>query len=86
MAGVVDSSALLDNITSCDKVVLNFDGSCDYLEMETGQYVHNLNNKIVSSDALFLVHFGALHISGAKQFDKRCRKSLYCHDLSKKRP
>ena len=51
--------ALLDNITICDRVVLNFDGSSDYIEMETGQYIHHLDSKISRSDPLFLVHFGA---------------------------
>ena len=81
-----DSLALLDNITIYDKVVLNFDGSFDFLDMETGQFVHHLNSEIGDIDALFLVHFGAPPISGANPLDKQCRKSLYYRDLEKKRP
>jgi hypothetical protein len=33
-----------------------------------------------------LVHFGAPPIFGAKEFDRVIKKSLYCNDLSKKRP
>jgi hypothetical protein len=54
--------------------------------METGQYAHHLNSEIGSSDALFLAHFGAPPVFGAKQFDKQSRKSLYYQDLRKERP
>ena len=74
------------NITTRDKLVLNFDGSCDYLDMEPGQFVRHLNSEIGGTDVLFLAQFGAPALFGAKQFDKQRRKSLYCRDLSKKRP
>jgi len=50
--------ALLYNIAICDKVVLNFDGSSDYLEMETGQYTYHLDSRMSWSESLFLVHWG----------------------------
>jgi hypothetical protein len=45
-----------------------------------------LNSKIGSSDALFLAHFGVPPVSGAKEIDRVNKKSLYCNELSKKRP
>ena len=45
------------------------------------EYIHHSDSKIGVSDALFLAHFGAPAISGAKEIDKADRKSLYCHDL-----
>ena len=62
--------ALLDNIRMCGRVVLNFDGSCDYLEMKRGQYIHHLNSGIGRSDVLSLVHFGAPPISEVKEIGK----------------
>jgi hypothetical protein len=50
------------------------------------QYIHHLDSKIDSADPLFLVHFGAPPISGAKEFDRVSKKSLYYQDLSKERP
>jgi hypothetical protein len=54
--------------------------------MKMDEYIHHLDSGIGSSDALFLAHFGAPPISGAKEIDKGNKKSLYYHDLSKKRP
>jgi len=54
--------------------------------METGQYIHHFDSETGGADALFLVHFGAPPLAGAKQFDKQCRKSLYYQDLRKERP
>ncbi len=48
------------------------------------QYTHHLDSRIGGSDVLFLAHFGAPLISGAKEFDRISKKSLYCNDLSKK--
>jgi hypothetical protein len=45
-----------------------------------------LDSRIGSSDVLFLVHFGAPPVSGAKEIDKKDEKSLYYQDLRQKRP
>lgn len=49
-------------------------------------HIHNLDSKIGSSVALFLAHFGAPPIFGAKEFDTIEKKSLYCNELRKERP
>jgi len=67
-------------------VVLNFDGSLGYLDMETGQYVHDLNSRRGNVDPLFLAHFGAPPVFGTKEFDRITKKSLYYRDLRKERP
>lgn len=48
------------------------------------EYIHHLDSKIGRSEGIFLAHFGAPPVSGAKEFDRVSRKSLYCNDLSKK--
>jgi hypothetical protein len=48
--------------------------------------MHHSDSKIACSDVLFLAHFGAPAISGAKEIDKVNKKSLYYQDLSKERP
>ena len=54
--------------------------------MEMDECIHHLDGRMSSSDALFLVNFGAPPISGRNEIDKTNRKSLYYHDLRKKRP
>jgi len=70
----------------CGRAEGSFDGSPDYIEMETGQYTHHLNSGIGYADVLFLAHFGALPIFEVKEFDEISKESLYYQDLSKKRP
>jgi hypothetical protein len=55
---------------------LNFDGNCDYLDIETGQLIHNLDSKTGRSAPLFFAHFGAPPVFEVKEFDKGNRKSL----------
>ncbi|MHC4543495.1 MAG: hypothetical protein ACYSYL_03055 [Planctomycetota bacterium] len=50
------------------------------------EYIYYMDGRICCSDALFLVHFGAPPVSGAKEFDRFSKKSLYCNDLRKERP
>jgi hypothetical protein len=52
--------------------------------MKMYEYIHDLDSRIGGTDALFLAHFGAPPVFGAKEFDRVSRKSLYCNDLSKK--
>jgi len=54
--------------------------------MKMDEYIHHFGSGIGGADALFLVHFGAPPVSGAKEIDKANKKSLYYQDLSKKRP
>jgi len=54
--------------------------------MEMDEYTHHLDSRISRPESLFLAHFGAPAISGAKEIDRVDKKSLYCHDLEYKRP
>jgi len=50
------------------------------------EYIHHLDRKIGRSECIFLAHFGAPPISGAKEIDKVDEKSLYYQELRKERP
>jgi hypothetical protein len=50
------------------------------------KYIHHLDTTISGSELIFLAHFGAPPIFGAKEFDTLEKKSLYYQDLSKERP
>jgi len=50
------------------------------------EYTHHLDSEIGRSELMFLARFGAPPIFGAKDFDRVNKKSLYCNELSKKRP
>ncbi len=60
--------------------------SIQKMSYKINEYIHHLDSRIGGTDLLFLAHFGAPPVSGAKEIDTLEKKSLYCNDLSKKRP